>query len=332
MAERKLTQVVLDTSYLRAVGFSDPDFRKLLEHAKAKRLQVLVPHIAWEELRTHLLEQRLKLMRELRAAHERLVKKVTGDLLLDGLESPALVLWRDEEAENHSKKAMQAFAAGNGIEVIRIRPDHAERAWDRFFGVKPPFDSAKGREERRKDIPDSWILETAIDLKAQYPNLRAFCCDVALSTALNASGIEADYASPDKAREMTRAFLEKLEAELAPPPPQELPAAPLPEAPPAKEADLDAVLDQAQGEFKNVEIKVLGFVTYLETPTKDELFALMEKSGVPADVARNAAERLALAKLVVDTGNYYLPENKEAGEQAAALVEPEIIRLLKGER
>lgn len=317
------------------MGFNDPDFRKVLEHAKAnpKRLQVLVPHVAWEERRTQLLEERLKMVRDLRAAYEKLLGKMAGDLLLDGLERPALVLWPENEIDGHSQKTMQIFAANNGIEIVRIGVDHAERAWQRFFTVAPPFNPVKKRDERRKDIPDSWILEAAIDLKMQYPNLRAICCDEALSNALNTCNIETYYGPPEKARDITRTFLDQLEAELAPP----LPAVPItppsqgPIAGAPKETDLATVLAQAQREFTNLEVTVLGYVTYLQTPPKEQLFELLEKSGIPIDMARNVAERLALAKLIVDTGNYYIPGDKHAGERAAALIEREIIKLLEND-
>jgi hypothetical protein len=331
LADRKITHLFLDTSYLRAVGFKSPDFQKVLKHAQAKRLQVLVPHVAWEEWRTQLLEEPLKMVRDLRAAYEKLVSKMAGDHFLNGLERPVLVLWPDNEVDGHSKKSMQVFAANNGIEVVKMDVDHAERAWGRYFTVAPPFNSVESRVNRRKDIPDSWILEAAIDLKAQYPNLRALCCDEALSDALNVYEIETHYGSPVMAGEITRTFLEQLEADLVPPAPavQDIPAEPGTPIEPPKEPELAVVLAEAQREFKDLEVRVLGFVTYLETPTKEQLFRLLERSGVPVEMARNVAERLVFAKLIVDTGNHYLPGDKQAGERAVALVEPEIIKLLE---
>lgn len=313
------------------MGFNNPDFRKLLEHAKAKRLHILVPYIAWEERRTQLLENSLKLVRNLREAYERLTTNMADNLLLDGLERPGLVLWPDDEIDGHSIKTMKAFAESNGIKVVKIGDDHAERAWKRFFTAAPPFDPIKKREDRRKDIPDSWILETAIDLKAQYPNLRALCCDEVLSNALKTCNIETDYGPTDKAGEITRTFLDQFEAELAPPAPpvQEISAEPAPAAEPPKEPELAAVLAEAQRQFKDMELKVFGYVAYLETLPKEQLFRLLERSGVAVEMARNVADRLVLAKLIVDTGNYYLPGDKQAGERAAALVEPDIIKLLE---
>ena len=43
------------------------------------------------------------------------------------------------------------------------------------------------------------------------------------------------------------------------------------------------------------------------------------------------AQQLALARVIQDTGHHYIPGNKEAGSQAMAAVEPEIIRLVTSE-
>jgi hypothetical protein len=82
-------------------------------------------------------------------------------------------------------------------------------------------------------------------------------------------------------------------------------------------------------QFKDLDTKILGYVGYLETPSKDQLFNLLSRSGVSIEIARNAAERLAIAGLITDTGNHYLPGNKEATGLAAASIEPEIIKLLE---
>ena len=267
----------------------------------------------------------------MRAAYKKLASEMVSDFLLEGLKLPPLALWSDDAVASHSKKTMQVFAASNGIEVIEIGVDHAERAWERYFAVAPPFNPDSKRQDRRKDIPDSWILEAAIDLKAKYPNLRALCCDKQLSDALNASDIETDYGTPEKAGELTGTLLDQLAAELAPPAPavQESPDEPCPVA--SSEPGLDAVLAELQSEHKNLEVRVLGYVAYLETPAKDQLFDLLRKSGVPVEMARNVAERLVLAKLIVDTGNHYLAADREAGDQAAARVEAEIIELLESD-
>ncbi len=328
VADRKLTELVLDTSYLRAMGIGHPDLRKLFEFAKAKQIRIFVPHIAWEEWRTRLLENTVKDARGLRAAHRKLVDRMVTDPLLGGMERPALGLWEDTALVEQSKKFMDGFAAEYGIQVVKLGADHAERAWDRFFRGAPPFDGEGEREQRRKHIPDSWILEAAIDLKAQHPQVLALCCDKGLSTAFSSHAIGARYESPEKAADLTRQLIAEIVAELAPPEVSEGPSsAEHVEEKPA--ADAQSQLDEAQAAFKGVDIRVLGFVTYLGDAPKDQILKLLERSGIREDVARNAADRLVISKLIEDTGHYYLAIRSEAGENAAAQVEPEIIELLR---
>jgi hypothetical protein len=92
--------------------------------------------------------------------------------------------------------------------------------------------------------------------------------------------------------------------------------------------DLSALLSHAQKPFENLDKKVLGYVAYLGTGTKVQLFTLLTQSGVSVEAAKNVAERLVIAGLIRDTGNHYLPSDLAAAELAAAAVEPEIIDLL----
>ena len=73
---------------------------------------------------------------------------------------------------------------------------------------------------------------------------------------------------------------------------------------------------------------MLGYIAYLGSATKEQLFNLLSQSGMSAEVAKNVAERLRIAALIRDTGNHYLPNDMAASELAASAVEPEIIELL----
>jgi hypothetical protein len=79
--------------------------------------------------------------------------------------------------------------------------------------------------------------------------------------------------------------------------------------------------------FAVIDIRALGFVSYLKSTGKQAVIGLLVQSGVPAEAASNALERLALAKLITDTGNNYLAIDGRQAEIAAQLVEPEMIRL-----
>lgn len=319
--------VFLDTSYLRDVGFANPDFRKLLEHSKKGKLKVFVSHIAWEEFRTQLLENANANVRKVQKEFDALKAILPSNFILSGLAVPALTLWNKAEIVAKSHDAMATFAKENKIEIVPLAPDHGLRAWERYFDVGVPFNPDEKRENRRKDIPDAWILEAAIDVNAKHPGLFALCPDGRLSDALKAVGV--------RVFRETQGVLDEIETALAPQPVVQVQDAKGIVAPLdiAVEVSVDpalaAALSMAQEQFKDIDGKVLGYVAYLDSPTKDQLLQLLARSGTVVDVARNVAERLAIAGLITDTGNHYLLANREAGNPAAKLVEAEIIKLLE---
>ena len=78
--------------------------------------------------------------------------------------------------------------------------------------------------------------------------------------------------------------------------------------------------------FALLDVKALGFVSYLRSTGKQAVIGLLVQSGVAAEAARNALERLALAGLITDTGHNYLTVEGRQAEMAAQLVEPEMIK------
>jgi hypothetical protein len=80
--------------------------------------------------------------------------------------------------------------------------------------------------------------------------------------------------------------------------------------------------------FALIDIKALGFVSYLKSTGKRTVIDLLVQSGVAAEAARNALERLALAGLITDTGHNYLAVEGSHAEMAAQQVEPEMIKLI----
>lgn len=79
--------------------------------------------------------------------------------------------------------------------------------------------------------------------------------------------------------------------------------------------------------FQSLEEKALGFVSYLGRTGKQETIALLVRSGMAADAARNVLERLALAGMIRDTGHNYLRVDSLHARRAAELVEEEMIKL-----
>ncbi len=322
-ATTKTLCVFLDTSYLKDVGFSDPDFRKLLEYSKRGEVKVFVSHIAWEELRTQLLEKTSANVLVVQKKFDALKGILPSNFILSGLAAPALTLWSKAEIVARSHDAMAAFAKENRIEIVPLAPDHGPRTWERYFEVGVPFNPDEKRENRRKDIPDAWILEAAIDVNAKHPGLLALCPDGRLSEALKAASL--------RVFKETQGVLDEIEAALTPLPGVEVQEAPgiVPPVEAGGDRALAAALSEVQEQFRDIDGKVLGYVAYLDSPTKDQLLQLLARSGIAVDVARNVAERLAIAGLITDTGNHYLLANKDAGVLAARLVEAEIIKLLE---
>lgn len=76
-----------------------------------------------------------------------------------------------------------------------------------------------------------------------------------------------------------------------------------------------------------LDIRALGFVSYLGSTCKQAVIDLLVQSGAATEAVRNALERLALAGLITDTGHNYLVVESRHADMAAQLVEPEMIKL-----
>lgn len=211
---------------------------------------------------------------------------------------------------------MTRFADENGIVVVPLGADHAERAWDRYFSASPPFNPAQKRENRRKDIPDAWICEAAIDLAKDHPEMIVLSDDDNLSATLTAMGL--------RVLRSTDAALEALSAEEG--------AATGPEADSQQSKEttdsLGNAIAKADAEFQDLQRRVLGYVGYLNGLSKSQLFEMMADKDHSVEKIRNAAERLALSGFIEDTGNHYIPKDKNASALAAPFVEAEIIKWL----
>lgn len=118
---------------------------------------------------------------------------------------------------------------------------------------------------------------------------------------------------------------------------QSEPVAPVLPKDPADEAPQPVVVATGEVEelfatqtraFSLIDIKALGFVGYLKSTGKRAVVGLLEQSGVAAEAARNALERLALAGLITDTGHNYLAVEGSLTEMAAQQVESEMIKLI----
>ncbi|MGH8635063.1 MAG: PIN domain-containing protein [Burkholderiales bacterium] len=323
--------IFLDTSAIRQAGLNDSDSKKLLNYSRSDDVQLFVSYIAWEELRTEFLRSAWSEISTLHRQFAAVRRKYTESMVLQGLRSPEMNVWGEAEVTARSREAMAEFARDNRITVVHMGADHPDRAWCRYFEVNLPFNrEVTDREKRRKDIPDSWILEAAIDVKRDHPSLVAVCTDVNLAKALEAvleirvfKTVE-DVVANIESRDETAKTGKRIEVrDSAYVPPKEGPA--------KADTALTAAFTEPESRLRTVGTKIIGLVSYLRSVTKDQLYAILEESGIPTDESQNIASQLVRAKIIVDTGNNYIPGNKEAGAEARAAAEPEIIRLVKGE-
>jgi hypothetical protein len=327
----KMTCLLIDTSalYKFGSGFKDPDFRKLLHYCGVGgTLKIFIPHIVWEERRTQLLDEAYGSIRALQQSFNALSNKWEANIVLDGLRSPVLSICDGSEIDAWSREVMKCFAAEHKIEIVPFAPDHADRAWTRYFDTQPPFNRQDDRKNRRKDIPDAWILEAAIDTARKHPGLVALVSDTKLADALKQNGIGVFNEVKQVLDEIEKPFVVEASEAVAS---QDVAAVSVQEKAQVTVIGngLEHVLAPVRNPFKDLEVKVLGYVAYLGTPTKEELFTLLSQSQVSAEIARNVAERLAFTGLIMDTGNHYLVQDKEVAQLALQSVEAEIIKLLE---
>lgn len=331
MSDKTITHLLIDTSCLWDAGsdFNHPDFRKLLEFSKNGELKILIPHIVWEERRTQLLDKLYGKVRGLSESFEALKTQFSGNFLVQSLPPPTLTIWNKAEIDARSKKVMADFADDNKIVIVPLAHDHADRAWERYFNIDPPFNPAVvEREKRRKDIPDSWIFEMAIDLQRKYSGLSALCGDGGLSSAMQSIGIRVFKEFRNVLDEIDRHLFVEVVTDVMEVRDSVSVSVQEKGLTTTPKNELELVLSETLEQFKNLDAKVLGYVGYLGSPSKDQLFTLLSKSGTPVETAKNVSERLVIAGIITDTGNHYLSKNKEASDLAATLVEPEIIKLL----
>ncbi len=172
----------------------------------------------------------------------------------------------------------------------------------------------------------------AIDLHVKHPDLLALCGDGALSGAMLSHGIRVHKQASQVLEELEEIVkLYTTGVTVTTVAAQDTASVSIQEDATAivTENPLAIALAGARDQFKDLDTKILGYVGYLGSPSKDQLFALLLKSGIPIESAKNVAERLAIAGIMTDTGNHYLSQNKEASDLAATSVEPEIIKLLE---
>lgn len=291
--------LVIDTSMLRRVHFQHSDFARLLQQSQMGKLKIYIPYIALEEDRTAHVANYEKTAEEVRLAFAKLKRGMLG-MIVEGLAEPLLELCDTKEVEHNSKATFRQFVANNKITVIDISMEHAANAWARYFNTDPPFNPNEDRVDRRKDIPDSWILEAGIEIKPRKGLHCSLVGDKKLIGAFEKEGF--------KVYEDVKSLLDDIEQAtdvvLIRPPVAQKPLVPL-----------DQLRSTA---FKDMDVILLGLIDALNTPSKEELFSILAKVGFNRDIAEHEARTMVLSERLTDTGTHLIPTNRALAQQAAA--------------
>lgn len=303
--------IVFDTSLLRKTPFGHPNFVRLLKRVLQGVAKLYIPVIALEERRTQLLDDYDQVVE---AATSKLGELKRGQLgmIVDGLFELDLHLPPRADVDRHSSVVLKKYLAENKIEVLPYTFEHAEKVWARYFDKQPPFHSKEDREKRRKEIPDAWILEAALDIKKKPGRHCMLVRDGKLEAVLKDSGFEIwdDMEKLD----------DEIEAKTA--------VVPILPAPPAAPP---VPLDQLRSkEFENLDRILLGMIEAWRTPDKETLFTKLAELGIRRDIAEHEARTLELSGALTDTGSHLIPTNRETARLAEkdALVQNLLLKAL----
>lgn len=295
-----LFHVYFDTNYLHDTPFGHPNFVRMLFRAQQGWAKLYLPMIALEERRTQLLDDFDQLVVAAASKVRELGKGELG-MLLEGLPRAELIVPTRDEADRESVVALGKYLTAHKIEVLPHTAEHAEKAWQRYFSTQPPFNPREKRENRRKDLPDAWILEAVLANTAKPGRHCVITKDKRLAATLKEAGVE------------VWEDIDNLDAEIG------LQNAVVPIRGAESTSAVTAVpLDQLRSkEFENLDRILLGVIETWKTPDKETLFSRLETLGVRRVVAEIEAKALELSGALTDTGSHWIPTNRETAKLAS---------------
>jgi len=303
--------VYFDTSLLHSTPFGHPHFVRLLHRVQQGVARLYVPLIALEERRTQLLDD---FDQHVASAASKLNELKRGQLgmILGTLPKIELTVPTRDEADRESIIVIRRYLAEHKIDVLPYTAEHAEKVWERYFDIQPPFNPNEKRENRRKDIPDAWILEAVLGNLEKPGRHCVLTKDNRLQKTIEEAGAEVwnDFDALDAAIEAATAVVPLR------------PAAPTVAAVP---------LHQLRSkEFEHVDRILLGMIETWGTPSKEKLFLQLETLGIRRAVAEAEAKILEVSGMLTDTGSHLIPTNRETALLASKdpLVQALMLRAL----
>lgn len=315
--------IVIDTCFLRSYNHRNPELEKLWRKARNKSLEIFIPHVALEEWRTQKVTDLIDVIRQ---AKKTIHDGWRSNLIAEDIANPNdFDLYpADDVIIAKSKKRIDRFLKENNIQKIELSAEQAQRTWDRYFECRAPFNANKAREDRRKDIPDAFILEAAIDFRSSHEVhcLLSETPDGRLLAALEAEGLRVHRGLKD--------LLNYFDSLAIAPAGGGAPAIVDGIASPSKVADVDAALRTLDEAERMLQTRVLGYVSWFAPIAKSQLSDLLESKGHAQQAINNVAQRFVINGLILDTGNHFLPGDPAVCEAAAKSVISEITEIIGG--
>ena len=328
------TIVFLDTGFFKEYKPNSQDYHDLFQYSKDGKIILCTSHICLEEWRTQKVNH---LDGAIGGIRGNLRNQIRENLISEELLDQSIYNYLPDIETIHSKSILiiERFLSEYNIKKYSPIENHIEATWDAYFHGKKPFKRPKNRE----DIPDSWILASACDAlsEEEHKNLQnKFCItgDGTLCDALRTLGFESITLVDLLAllQKDAEALTENIELQVQPTVIVFTPSNVTVEKGEASElGPLDKILSTAiNDDVKEIYLRLLGFSYWLNTPSKQELIELVATRGFNERLIEACAVLLSQKplELIRDTGNHYLPMNKEVCKEAANRVMPEILQML----
>ncbi|ANO50065.1 PIN domain-containing protein [Woeseia oceani] len=325
--------VFIDTSYLRQKAKSQAaEWNKLLRLSRDRQVDLHIPHIAIEEYRTQCRDHLVAKIEKSKGALQKLegewVSNPVTEKLGDPIESD--IFPDSSRIEDESVRTIERLVKDNRINILMPAESHGVRVWKKYFSWTSIFcvavprnrDERSVRDSRRKQIPDAWIYEAAVDLANNNELLLCLCTDDGLSDRLQEHQISI-FSSAESVVKIVEGDDTKVvlteqtpeEGEVAERHPEEI----------AEKTPLtDRLSKIAESEWQ-IQRRILGYAHWFAPISKENLSDLLQEKGHAAREIENAAHRLVIAELLEDSGTHYLLKDLIIGKEAAGAVMDEVI-------
>ena len=317
----EIFHVIVDTSVLNQAQFGSARFSKLLRRVRQGVVKLYIPEVVLEGRRTQLLYDYNSNADLARGALLKMSRSPLS-MLLEGIPIPGPIdLPSRDDVDRNSRAVFLKYLADNKVEVLPFTAEHAARALDRYMHGKPPFKPAEKREPERKHIPDSWIFEAALEVKARPGRHCVLVKDDRFQWALQDAGFEV-FGEIDPLDQV-------IEASTAVVPIRASGPAAVPEAEDAAAAPIapQSALEKLRADaFKDMDVIVLGMNEALKNPDKEVFFASLERLEVDRAKSELMASTLVASGVLIEIGNRLIPTDVPLAHRMAA--EPVVRALL----